>query len=509
MIGRDGACTSIWQDHTAVYATGPAGTRDYFDVIIIGGGITGISTAYALQQAGKKCLVLEAHNLCFGTTGGTTAHLNTLLDTPYTTISKNFGEDGARKVAGAVSEAISFISTNVKSLLIDCAYAEADAYLLAQDEKQEKELEEMRTAAAAAGLDVHYAPGARSPLPFLKALRAKGQARFNPVAYVFGLAAAFESAGGTILQQCAVHEVNAGNNMEVLTAHGRFTAEDVVYATHIPPGINLLHLRCAPYRSYAIAVTLKRDEYPEDLYYDMQTPYNYYRTQVVNGQQYLIAGGKDHKTGHMEETDQCFRQLEAEVRRHFPVHEVCYRWSSQYYEPADGLPYIGHLPGGSEHLYVATGYSGNGMVYSGVAALLLQKLILKESSPYASLFNPARIKPVAGFSAFVRHNADVVKQFAEKLRPGEEIPGLSSLAPGEGKVVRYGNRRLALYKNETGAIHAVHPVCTHMGCDVKWNKAEKSWDCPCHGARYDTDGNVLTAPADKPLEKADTAPEEP
>lgn len=501
MIHRDGNCTSLWQDHTGIYKSAGDVPDRHYDVIVIGGGITGISTALLLQEAGKKCLVLEAHNLCFGTTGGTTAHLNTLLDTPYTTISKNFGEENAALVARATKEAIGLINTNCKRYLIDCGFEEADAYLFAQDEKQEQELEDIRKASEAAGLDVRYATRIPVPIPFTKAMQAKGQAKFNPTLYVQGLARVFEEMGGSIVQECPVQEVEKNDRMEVITIKGRFTAADIVYATHIPPGINLLHLRCAPWRSYAMAVALENDQYPEDLAYDMHDPYNYYRTQIVDGQKYLVAGGMDHKTGHEEETGRCFRELEALVRQHFPVREVCYRWSSQYFEPADGLPYIGHLPGEQEHIFVATGYSGNGMVYSSVAALLLRRLILQEASPYTELFDPNRIKPVAGFTNFIKHNADVVKQFAEKFLPAENIPGLSALAPGEGKVVKYEDQKLAVYKSENGEVHAIHPVCTHMRCDVKWNSAERSWDCPCHGARYDVDGNVLTGPADRALEK--------
>jgi hypothetical protein len=498
MIHRDGICTSLWQAHTTPYETTTAVSTHHYDVIVIGGGITGISTALLLQEAGKKCLVLEARNLCFGTTGGTTAHLNTLLDTPYTTIAQNFGEENAVRVANATHEAIELISTNIKRHLIDCEFKEASAFLFARDKKQEKELEDIRKASEAAGLDIRYTSRIPVPIPCVQAVRVTGQAKFNPTEYVYGLARVFESLGGVILQDCPAQEID---DLEVLTIKGRFSATDIVYATHIPPGINLLHLRCAPYRSYAMAVTLENNDYPEDLSYDMYDPYNYYRTQVVDGQKYLIAGGMDHKTGHVEETEQHFRQLEAHVRKYFAVRQVHYRWSSQYFESADGLPYIGHLPGTQEHIFVATGYGGNGMVYSSVAALLLRHLILNEPSPYTQLFDPNRIKPVAGFTNFIKHNADVVKQFAGKFLSHENIPELASLAPGEGKVVKYEDQKLAIYKSESGEIHAIHPACTHMRCEVKWNNAERSWDCPCHGARYDVDGNVLTGPADRALEQ--------
>ena len=336
------------------------------------------------------------------------------------------------------------------------------------------------------------------PIPCLQAVRVSGQAKFNPTEYVYGLARVFEALGGTIVQDCPVQE---REELEVITPKGRFSATDIIYATHIPPGVNLLHLRCAPYRSYAMAVTLENGNYPEDLSYDMYDPYNYYRTQIVNGKPYFIVGGMDHKTGHVEETEQCFRKLEAHIRKYFPVQEICYRWSSQYFESADGLPYIGHLPGTPGHVYVATGYGGNGMVYSSVAALLLRQLVLDEPSPYTQLFDPNRIKPVAGFTSFIKHNVDVVKQFAGKFLSPEKIPELSSLAAGEGKVVKYEDQKLAVYKSDAGEIHAIHPICTHMRCEVKWNSAERSWDCPCHGARYDVDGNVLTGPAAQGLEQ--------
>ncbi|QHS63832.1 FAD-dependent oxidoreductase [Chitinophaga agri] len=501
MINRDGAQTSLWQGNVQSYlTTNRADRHKKYDVVIIGGGITGITTGLLLQEAGKQCLIVEAEELGFGTTGGTTAHLNTLLDVPYYVIAQNFGEENAKHVAHATAEALNLIRNNVTRFNIDCGFQEADAYLFAQDEDQEKELDKIRKSSADAGLNIDYITDIPVTVPFRKAVRATGQAKFNPLLYIQGLAKAFEAAGGTIIQQCRVINVTEDDTMKVATTSGVFSTVDVVYATHIPPGINLLHLRCSPYRSYAMAVTLEDEAYPEDLSYDMYDPYHYYRTQIVNGQRYLIIGGEDHKTGEEINTDQCFRSLEAHARKHFSVKEIVYRWSSQYFEPTDGLPYIGYLPGHEDHVYVASGFGGNGMTYGTVSAQLLKCIIMKENATLEKLFDPNRIKPVAGFTSFVTHNTDVIKEFFGKLFSADELKQLSDLAPGEGKLVRYHDKKVALYKNEEGKLFALNPTCTHMKCDVKWNQTEKSWDCPCHGARYNYDGKVITGPADADLE---------
>jgi glycine/D-amino acid oxidase-like deaminating enzyme/nitrite reductase/ring-hydroxylating ferredoxin subunit len=501
MIQRDGANASLWQSTVSPYETSNLPDNNLvYDVIIVGGGITGISTALLLQEAGKNCLVLEAANLCFGTTGGTTAHLNTLLDTPYTTISRNFGKEDARLVHSATTEAIDLVRQHVNVFNIDCGFTGADAYLFAQDAKQEKELEDIFEASRDAGMKMEYIDNLPVPLFFSKAVKASGQAKFHPVRYVYALADAFEKAGGVIVQHCRVTGVENNETVKVESEQGVFKAVDLIYATHIPMGVNLLHLRCIPNRSYAMAVTLTDNKYPTDLAYDMYDPYHYYRTQKVNGRDYLIVGGKDHKTAHEENTDRHFLELETHIREHFAVKEISYRWSSQYFESADGLPYIGHLPGQPENIYVATGYGGNGMTYSTVAAITLKRMLLNQDTKYMDLFDPNRIKPVAGFTNFIKHNADMVKQFVGKWFSGEELNEIADLAPGEGRIVSYNKQKIGLYKDEEGTLHAINPVCTHFKCEVKWNGAEKSWDCPCHGARYSYDGEVLTGPADKGLE---------
>ena len=501
MIKRDGNKISVWQESAEAFEpVNEVNSSALYDVVIVGGGITGITTALLLQNAGMNCLLLEAHNLCYGTTGGTTAHINTLVDVPYSTIEKNFNKEQAKLVADSLKEAVSTIRENVRKYKIDCEYKPATATLFAQEDKQSDELDKISEATGRAGITNKLIHKISVPIQFIKAMQVDGQAKFNPVRYVHRLAEEFEKAGGAIMQQCRVLSADETENVAIETAKGKYTAKYLIYATHIPPGVNLLHFRCVPYRSYAMAVTLRNDAYPDDLVYDMYDPYHYYRTQEVDGQQYLIAGGYDHKTAHEDNQEYCFLKLESHIRKHFDVDKIAYKWSSQFFESPDGLPYIGQLPG-HDKIFVATGYGGNGMPYSTVAALSFKRTICREENPYRELYDPNRLKPVAGFTNFVNHNIDVVKQFASKFFSGEDLKELAELATNEGKIVKYKDEKIAIFKDENGAVHALSPICTHVGCEVKWNNAELSWDCPCHGARYSYDGRVMTGPTVKNLAK--------
>lgn len=502
---RDGARISLWQNNMPDYTPGQTASTDaVYDVLIAGGGITGVTTALLLQKAGKKVAIAEAHGLCFGTTGGTTAHINSFFDTSYDQIESDFGKEAAQLISKATRQARELFRTQVTDYNINCGFEEKEGYVFAQTAEQTDQLDKMYEASKRVGSEVEYVQEIPVPIEFQKAIVYRGQAQLHPARYVQALAKAFEEAGGVIMQNCPVEKFqNEDDILEIETGNGTIKAKALIWATHIPPGINLLHFRNAPYRSYAISVKLKNDAYPDALAYDMYDPYHYYRTQDIDGEKYLIVGGEDHKTAHEENTNNCFNNLIAHTRKYFDVAEITAHWSSQYFEPSDGLAYIGHLPGNPDNVYVATGYGGNGITYSHIAAITLTDLLTKGSSEFAHLFSPGRIKPIAGFAAFVQENADVVKEFISKRLSAKKIEGLSELAHGEAKVVKYEGNTVAIYKDDNGGIHALNPVCTHAKCVVGWNSAEKTWDCPCHGARYDINGEVLTGPARRGLEKVE------
>jgi glycine/D-amino acid oxidase-like deaminating enzyme/nitrite reductase/ring-hydroxylating ferredoxin subunit len=492
---RDGASTSLWQANRPDYQPANGWNKDeVYDILIIGGGITGLTTALLLQQEGKKCLVAEGQTLGFGTSGGTTAHLNTLVDATYPTIEDNFGKQGARQVANATAGAIALVESLTKKYQISSGFSYQTAWLYAQEEQHIEQLDQVYEASRRAGLTVEQADTIPVPFSFKKAYRFGGQGQIHASNYLLGLAEAFEKAGGVIVQRCLVQDLTHDDPLRATTSIGDIRARQVVYATHQPPGISIFNFRLAPYRSYASAFTLKNDNYPQGLAYDSKENYNYFRTQESDGQRYVIAGGFDHKTGHEDNTEQIFAELEAYQRAHFEVAEFAYRWSSQYYESVDGLPYIGSFPG-QDGVYLGTGFGGNGVTYGTVTAMILCDMLLGRPSPYEEVFSPARIKPVASFTNFVKENADVVSMFVGKRFSYEKITELADLAPGEAKTVKWEGTTLALYKDENSRVYALDPVCPHAKCIVVWNSGEKSWDCPCHGARYAVDGGLLTGPA--------------
>lgn len=498
---RDGSNESPWQSAMQSLQAGTIDEAVIYDTIVIGGGITGITLALMLRRAGQRCIVLEAARIGFGTTGGTSAHLNTFFDATYPEIESDFGADAAKLVAESGKEAMAIIAGFVNELGIDCDYESKAGFLFSEQEKETKQLMEILESSRNAGIEVTEYTDNDVPVPFEMALRFADQAQFHPVKYINALAREFMDQGGHLLEDTFVEETVFEDGFHTVQFGDRTVkAANLVYATHIPPGINLMNFTCAPYRSYVLGVKLRWENYPSGLSYDMQEPYHYFRTHVLNGQKYLIVGGEDHKTGHGD-PEAAFQDLEIYVRKYYEVEEVAFRWSSQYYVPVDGLPYIGQLPMAADQTYVATGFNGNGMIFGTLSAKIICDEIMGIENKYASLFNPSRIKPVAGFNEFVRENADVAWHFIADRFSAEDLDSLSELNFGEGMVADLKGERVAVYKDEQGRITALSPTCTHAGCTVVFNAVEKSWDCPCHGGRYDLSGRVITGPPTRGLEK--------
>ncbi len=501
-IERDGSTVSLWQAVTKESSKKVLPDTDaIYDVAIVGAGITGITLALLLQKAGLQCLLLEGHKIGFGTTSGTSAHLNTFFDATYPEIESDFGAEAAKLVAKAGKEAMAMIKEFVAMYQIDCDWETKNGFLFSQTDEETEQLAKILQASQNAGVAVTEAETNGLPIEFQHALLFKGQAQFHPVKYILELAREFREQGGKIIENTFVcdaelkddiYSINAGKNI--------VRSRKLVCATHIPPGVNLLSFRCAPYRSYVLGIKLAKGAiYPDCLSYDMQEPYHYFRTHVIDGEKYLILGGEDHKTGHGD-PEMAFGNLEKYAKANFKVSTIPYRWSAQYYVPVDGLPYIGKMPFGDEQTFIATGFNGNGMIFGTLSAKIIADLILGKENEYATLFDPARIKPIAGFSEFVKENADVAYHFFADRLSADRIATLKELKPGEGRIVELEGKKLAIHRSVKDEITTLNPVCTHAGCIVNFNAVEQSWDCPCHGGRFDLKGKVISGPPQKDLD---------
>ena len=498
---RDGFTQSIWQVDVEPHPSAnkyPQFDKVY-DVVIVGGGITGLSLGLMLQEKGLSCIIIEAHQIGFGTTGGTTAHINTFLETPYSCIAKQFSDETAARVARLVQDSISRIRYNISHYDIDCDFTMISAYVYAQTERQEHDLHDLVTYCHRIGVESLFTDQFLFPIPYGLVGQFPGQAEFHPLKYLFGLAKAFEEKGGVLIQYCRMEKMSSKKPVLLRTSLGEVHAKKAVFATHTPPGVNILHTLIAPYRSYVVGIPINGDFQLPGLVYDMNEPYHYFRTAEFRGKRYLIVGGADHKTGHKENTQRSYRQLQTYMMRYFSADAVDFHWSSQLYASADGLAYIGEMPGEPDNIFVATGFGGNGMIYSHISAMILTDLIAKGYCEYESVFSPKRIKPIAAFSNFIKENADVVKEIITGYLPKEKID-MIDIALEEGKVVEFEGKKMGVYRDTNGAIYAVNPVCPHMKCVVHWNSTERSWDCPCHGSRFSFTGELLNGPAKHDLE---------
>ncbi|RZA01991.1 MAG: FAD-dependent oxidoreductase [Sphingobacteriaceae bacterium] len=505
IIDRDGSLQSAWQAEVPASLVRPEVQADaIYDSLIIGGGITGLTAALLLQNAGKKCLLVDMASIGYGTTGGTSAHINTFADTTYTEAESAFGEEGAQLFADAVNEGYAIIKNNIDTYKIDCDFEVKKGYIYAEDEEQAKQLDNVYNGAINVGVEMSYVDDVPTPIEYVKAVLTPNQAQFHPLKYLKGLEAAYLKAGGLIVENTRIDDIEHEYDFHIAKAGDQgFKARKVIYATHMPPKITVFSFRCAPYRSYVLGVKLTTDRaYPDALIYDMQEPYHYFRTHIIDGQKLLLVGGNDHKTGH-DDPEQAFADLEKYVRKYYNVSSVKYKWSSQYYVPVDGFPYVGELPFEADGIYCATGYNGNGMMLGTISGKILSDLIISGESKYQEIFSTKRIKPIDGFTEFVKENADVAYHFVADRLSIHETDSLKRLVNDSGKVVEVDGKKIAAYRDKDGAIHALSPVCTHAQCIVNWNQEEKSWDCPCHGARYDINGTVITGPAVKDLPKID------
>lgn len=496
-----GTTESLWMQTSRLPQGEPLREDLHADVCVVGAGITGLTTAYLLACENRSVVVLDDGPIGGGETARTSGHLATGLDDRYHRLEKYHGEAGARLAAESHAEAIDRIEQICRSENIDCDFRRVDGYLFVPPGEPEDELFREMEAAQRAGLhDVELL--ARLPVDsydFGPALRFPRQARFHALRYLNGLAACVIERGGRIHTQSFVERIEDGEPVRLGVIGGHtVTATDVVVATNSPVN-NLFtpHTKQAAYRSYVITLRIPAGWLPDLLAWDTPDPYHYLRKARSDDPDWdlLIVGGEDHKTGQPEgPADAPFRRLERWTRERFPMaRELVAAWSGQIVEPIDGLAYIGRNPH-DQHVYVATGDSGNGLTHGTIAGLLITDLIQGRDNPWARLYDPARV-PLRAAGDFARENLNVAAQYAGLFAAGD-VAGSAELRPGQGAILRRGLQKIAAYRDEEGLLHEHSAICTHLGCAVEWNATEQTWDCPCHGSRFDKrDGHVVNGPA--------------
>ncbi len=510
-----GRSTSVWMATAEVPAETPLAENTSADVCIVGAGIAGLTTAYLLAREGRRVVVIDDGPVAGGETCRTTAHIVNALDDRYYELERLHGERGARLAAESHTAAIDKIEEIVGAEGIDCDFERLDGYLFVPPGESTEQLGHELRAAHRAGLtEVEYVE--RVPYDaydFGAALRFPRQAQFHILKYINGLTAAFKRLGGRVYTGTHASLIEGGERARVETRGGFVvTAKAVVVATNTPVNdIVTMHTKQAPYRTYVIGARVPAGSVPHMLLWDTPDPYHYVRLQRVGGDDngggavhdVLIVGGEDHKTGQAEDFDERHRCLEEWTRERFPMVEgIEFRWSGQVMEPVDGMGFIGPNPGDSPNVFIATGDSGNGMTHGTIAGILLTDLITGRDNAWATLYDPARISLRAS-GEFAKENLNVAAQYTD-LVTGGEVESADEIAAGEGAVIRRGVTKVAVYRDEQGGLHERSAICAHLGCVVAWNSLEKSWDCPCHGSRYDKqDGHVLNGPAIEGLASAD------
>jgi glycine/D-amino acid oxidase-like deaminating enzyme/nitrite reductase/ring-hydroxylating ferredoxin subunit len=472
------------------------------EVAVIGGGITGLTTALLLKQAGVSVAVIEAGRVACGVTGSTTAKVTSLHGLTYAKLASTFGQEGARVYGEANQAGLELIARLVEQLGLDCDFERLPAFTYTEDPLRVSAIEEEVEAARQAGLPASFSSQIGLPFPVQGAVRVDDQAQFHPRRFCLGLAEAIVAGGGQVFERTRAVNVRPGAPCTVHTEHGRLRAEHVVVATHLPffdPAG--LFAKTSPSRSYATAVTLAEPA-PPGMYLSADAATRSVRP-LVSGDNLAVLAGEEHKTGHGPDTRDHHQALEAWAHDRFPVRSVDYRWSAQDYLPADSVPYIGRLLPGYGRLHVATGFKKWGMTHSAVAAMLLRDQITGRPNPWAGLFRATRLHPLASAKELAVHNLDVGLRFAvDRLLTARPAPA-RELAPGEAGIRELNGEKVAAYRDSDGRLHAVSGRCTHLGCLVAWNAAERSWDCPCHGSRYTYQGQVIQGPAVKNLPAKD------
>jgi glycine/D-amino acid oxidase-like deaminating enzyme/nitrite reductase/ring-hydroxylating ferredoxin subunit len=476
------------------------------DVVVVGAGITGLTAAYLLKRAGRRVAVLERRRVGGVDTMATTAHVTCVTDLDLTELVSSFGRDHAQAVWDAGLAAIAQIDSIVRDQAIDCSWTFVDGVKHAAagqvSERQTTHLQEEAALAAELGFDARYVE--KAPFVGLPGVVFGGQARIHPGKYLAAISTIVDGDGSFVFEETACDEV-VDDPLSVKARGHTVSCQYVVLATHTPlmgktnlASATLLQTKLYLYTSYVIAGRVAKGVLPDRLFWDTADPYHYLRIDAQPDHDVAIFGGNDHKTGQAEDEQKCFETLEAAAKALIPGLDVTHHWSGQVVETNDGLPFIGET---SSRQFAGTGYAGNGTTFGTLAGIMAADAALGLKNPWAELFDVGRTKIRGGAWDYITENIDYPYYMLRDRITGPDATSLRELRRGEGKILELRGERVAAYRGEDGRVTTLSPICTHMGCQVEWNTAERTWDCPCHGSRFTPTGDVLAGPAETALEE--------
>lgn len=462
------------------------------DVVIIGGGITGLTAAMLLSEAGKKVVLLEALDIGLGTTGNSTGNLYVTVDEHLSVIKKKWSADVMKAIINSRSSALELITQTISRFNIDCDFYRTSFNYFAEglDKEIENFIKDEYEALNEAGLNPRLSDNPGLPFNVEKSISVDNQAQFHPYKYVLGLTQNI-SVNCEIYENSAVEDIDEKAGI-VKTKNGSVKAGSIVMATHTPKGVWMVQGVLGPYREFGVAAELRSGDFPKGIFWGLNQPKHSVRSFKNGDKNYIMVIGDKYKTGQGDDTAEYLKGLENYLTSHFEVGSERFIWAGQQYRPADGLPYIGKH---GEKIYFLTGFATDGLVYGTLASMIVSDQILGRKNPWEKTYDLKRFTPVKSFKEFFKENADNIAQYFKDTPWNVDADSLKDILPGEGKVMESGGEKVAVYKDEAGIHHVVSAVCSHMKCVVNWNPVEKTWDCPCHGSRFNTDGCVLEGPA--------------
>jgi glycine/D-amino acid oxidase-like deaminating enzyme/nitrite reductase/ring-hydroxylating ferredoxin subunit len=486
---------TYWNETAAVPSFPQLSGDIEVDVAIIGGGIVGITTARLLKDMGQRVAVIEARRVGQQVTGKSTAKMSSQHGILYQTLEQKFGEDRARLYADAQEWGIRQIAELAGQYGIEADIEPMPAFTYTEDESYVSKLEKEVEIAQRLGLPASMMRGEIGlPFPVLAAMRWDNQAQFHPVKYVAGLAATIPGDGSHIFEGSRALDYEP---TRVVTDSGTVTARHVVMATHLPLGqVGMYYSMAYPHAEPVIAAPIGRA--PPGMYKNAEQPGRSIRTHRQNGQTWAIVAGSQFKPGHPDDEQEAIKDVERWLAQHFEAGPVEYRWVNEDYDPMDSAPYIGWSSDAGAAYLVATGFAAWGISNGTVAARIIADLASGKDNAWLPVFDAARVKPVAGAKEFVKENAQVAAHLVSGYL-SRKPKSYDEIEPGHAAIMKVDGENVAAFKDEAGTIHAVSAVCTHMGCLVGWNATDRTWDCPCHGSRFELSGEVIHGPATQPL----------